>query len=89
MAGLKLANLPEDRARAEHVPEAEEVVDSAFIDIEAVAGERPEGGYLGSEGDAAKLFGQEERFDAKRIANQTQGAGKPIPNRGGIHALQP
>ena len=87
MARRERAYLAEDRARAEHVAEAEEVVDAALGDIELKAGNAAQRGDLGPERKPIRLFGDEQRFDPNRIARETEGAGSAVPDRGGVHAF--
>ena len=56
MRRVEAAYFAEDRARAADMAEAEEIMDRAIVDGEAVAGQQPQGLQLRREGQAAILL---------------------------------
>src|SRR5690242_21942248 len=69
--------------------EAEEVMDSALVDVEAIAGHVAQAGDLGTEGEAAFLFRDEQRLDAHRVAGERQPLLELVPDGDGEHAFEP
>src|SRR5206468_9666535 len=88
MTGRKRLHLAEDGARAEHMAEAEEVVDSALVDIEREAGDIAQRIDLRPEREAAVLLGHEQRLDPERIADQQQRPRLAVPDRRRVHAVR-
>ena len=72
MTGIKGPHFAVNGSRAPHVTEGEIVVHGPVVARELVVGKKQDGLQLGSEGQAAILLGNIERFDAERVAGERQ-----------------
>jgi hypothetical protein len=87
MAWRNSLDLPEYRARAKDVTEAEKVVNAALVEVELKSRHFAKGWNLGSESEPTILLGYEERLDAERVAGEAKASRLAIPDRGGVHSF--